>query len=160
VSWLAFAGGAGVGTVVATAVGKLLDVWQESRRARQEHRVWLRGARMEAFGKLSEELLSFGLKSRVFDDIWAFRAVAARAELLIDDADLLGDVRGLISDLYDVNAQGLTRAETQVSDDFTFTFSDGTTLSKPDIERGVYFTRLEKRADELVARLGAVIRQP
>jgi hypothetical protein len=175
-NWWGLAAAVLSGTALAAVLGKLLDLWLlEPMRARSEQRRWLRETRLEAFSRLSEEVLSFGLKNATFDDIWKFRTISARAELLVDDAKLLGDIRGFISDLYEMNAHGLTRMKAApgsndlelvlpdgsrhaVPDDFALTLSDGTTLTKADIANTTYFISLEKRADDLVARLGASVR--
>ena len=164
------------GTALAAVLGKLVDLlWLEPMKIRSEQRRWLRETRLEAFSKLSEEVLSFGLNNAAFDDIWKFRTVSARAELLVDDEKLLGDIRGFISDLYEMNAHGLTRMKAApgsndlelvlpdgsrqaVPDDFALELSNGKTLTKPDIVNGMYFRSLEQRADDLVVRLGALVR--
>ena len=158
-NWWGLAAAVLSGTALAAVLGRLLDLWWlEPMRAKSEQRRWLRETRLEAFSKLSEEVLSFGLKNATFNDIWKFRAISARAELLVDDAKLLGDVRAFIADLYEMNMRGVTKMGKEVPDDFVLELSNGTKLTKSDIVNGTYFESLEQRADGLVARLGALVR--
>jgi hypothetical protein len=173
-SWWGLAAAVLSGTALATVLSKLLDWWVlEPQRAKAEQRRWLRATRLEAFAQLSEELLSFGMKSGVALDFQRLRAISARSELLIDDPKLLRDLRSLIGDMFTWNTGGspgqLTAAQKQrgvsirLGDgtelrDFTLRLEDGTPMTKEEIVRTGDYIELQKRADDLVERLGRVTR--
>jgi hypothetical protein len=155
-------------------IGKLFDTWfLEPQRAKLERERWLRETRLEAFAQLSAELMSFGTKSGAALDFQRLRAISARSELLVDDPVLLRDLRSLMSDMFTGNTGGspgpLTAAQKQrgVSIElgdgtelkaFTVRLEDGTLLTKEDIVRTGDYMELEKRADDLVQRLGRAAR--
>jgi hypothetical protein len=173
-SWWSLAGAVLSGAALGSVLGKLLDLWfLEPQRAKVEQRRWLRAARLEAFAQFSAELMSFGTKSGAALDFQRLRAISARSELLIDDPVLLRDLRSLIGDMFTWNTGGspgpLTAAQKQrgvsikLDDgtelkDFTLKLEDGTLLTKESIVRTGDYMELEKRADDLVERLGRAAR--
>lgn len=98
---IAIVGSATFGAVI----GKVMDAFLLAKiNNAYEKKKWLRQAKLEAFTELSQELLSLGLKSEVFDDEWRFRALTARAMLLIEnEKNLIEKIRSFISILTEEN---------------------------------------------------------
>ena len=103
-----------------------------------EKRKWLRQARLEAFTDLSQEILSLGLKNAVYDDEWRFKALAAKAILLIEDENLTKDIHSFIDTLSEE-----TRKDRDVSD------------VNAMIERGLVLQELHSKALSIVKSLNA-----
>jgi len=158
-NWWALAGAVLSGTALATALGKLIDLlWLEPLRLKADRLRWLREARLEAYASLSEEILSMGIRSEIVADYQLFRAKAARAELLTDDTQLLADLRKFSTDLLNFSRGGTMGFKITSPADLKVTLEDGTVLGKKELEKVLDYESLEERANELVDRLGRIVR--
>ena len=158
-NWWALAGAVLSGTALATVLGKLIDLWWlEPKKLKAERLRWLREVRLQAYASLSEELLSMGVKSRVWENYQLFRAKAARAELLTDDAQLLQDLRELSKDLFLWSIGKSHGVEVLNFPEGSVRLPDGTPITRKDVERVEEYGDLEKRANDLVVRLGRAVR--
>jgi len=149
-----------VGTIIGSAAfgavaGKLLDAFVLSRiNDKYERKKWLREIKIEAFTKLTEELLSLGVKGQLHDDPWRFRALAAKAILLLDDSILIKDIYAFIDKLYQINT-GSSVAVSNLPDDFSIQLPSGAKATKKDLEKGFALNELEKHAINIANELGA-----
>ncbi|WP_320043853.1 hypothetical protein [uncultured Desulfobacter sp.] len=79
-------GAIGIGAILT----KILDiVWLQNSIEKKEHFAWLREKRIEAFSKLSKELISFGLHDKKLKNPFEIFAIASEAMLLIEDEVLI-----------------------------------------------------------------------
>lgn len=159
-------------TVLATIVGKLLDrLFLEPQRAKVEQQRWLRESRLEAFARLSEELLSLGIPSGTFIDPWRFRAIAARAVLLIpsEDQPLVQRIHEFTEAVWHMSRCDGSRvtlrsgtAEVPPQREEDAKFAERNRLSFPEVrvnlERGTYMEKLTRVAFVIVDGLGELAR--
>ena len=148
-----------VGTIIGSAafgavVGKFMDAFILSQiNDKYARKKWLREIKIEAFTKLTEELLSLGVKGQLHNDPWRFRALAARAILLLDNQILIEDIHTFIDELYKINT-GLSGAVSNPPDDFSMTLPSGAMATKKDAEKGFALNELEKQAINIASALG------
>lgn len=151
-------------TVIGSAsfgavAGKLLDAFVLSHISdKYEKKKWLRQTKIEAFTKLTEEMLSLGIKGQLFDDPWQFRALAAKAILLLDDPKLIKDINIFIDELYKINT-GLSAAVSNLPNDFSIELPSGTKATKKDFEKGFALNEMEKQAMHIAKELGDNLRE-
>jgi len=152
-----------VGTIIGSAafgavVGKFMDAFVLSHvNEKYERKKWLREIKIEAFTKLTEELLSLGVQRQLHDDPWRFRALAAKAILLLNDSILIKDIHTFIDELYKINT-GLSRAVSNLPDDFSMELPSGAMTTKKDLETGFALAELEKQAINIANALGDNLR--
>lgn len=139
--------------------GKLLDALVLSRISdKYEKKKWLRQTKIEAFTRLTEEMLSLGLKGQLHDDPWQFRALAAKAILLLDDPKLIEDINVFIDELYKINT-GLSAAVSNLPNDFSIELPSGAKATKKDFEKGFALNKIEKQAMHIAKELGDNLRK-
>lgn len=143
-----------VGTIIGSAAfgavaGKLLDAFVLSRVSdKYERKKWLRQTKIEAFTQLIEQMLSLGIKGQLHDDPWRFRALAAKAILLLDDPILIKNIHIFIDELYKINTE-LSAAE----------LPSGTKATKKHFEKGFALNEMEKQAINIANKLGENLRK-
>lgn len=151
-------------TVIGSAsfgavAGKLLDAFVLSNIIdKYEKKKWLRQTKIEAFTKLTEEMLSLGIKGQLFDDPWQFRASAAKAILLLDDPKLIEDIDVFINELYKINT-GLSATVSNLPNDYSVELPSGAKATKKDFEKGFALKELEKQAMHIAKELGDNLRK-
>ena len=151
------------GTIIGSAafgavVGKFLDAFVLSRiNDKYERKRWLRQTKIEAFTQVTEELLSLGVKRQLHDDPWRFRALAAKAILLLDDPILIKDIHIFIDELYKINA-GLSEAVSNLPEEFSIELPSGAKATKKDLGKGFALNELEKQAISIANALGGNLR--
>jgi len=151
------------GTIIGSAafgavIGKFLDAFVLSRiNDKYERKKWLRQIKIEAFTQLNEELLSLGVKGQLHDDPWRFRALAAKAILLLDDPILIKDIYNFIDELYKINS-GLSVAVSNLPEEFSIELPSGAKATKKDLEGGFALNELEKQAISIANALGGNLR--
>lgn len=148
-----------IGSAAFGAVaGKLLDALVLSRISdKYEKKKWLRQTKIEAFTKLTEEMLSLGIKGQLHDDPWQFRALAAKAILLLDDQKLIKDIIVFIDELYKINT-GLSAAVSNLPNDFSIELPSGAKATKKDIEKCFALNEMAKQAMHIAKELGDNLR--
>jgi len=151
------------GTIIGSAafgavIGKFLDAFVLSRiNDKYERKKWLRQIKIEAFTQLTEELLSLGVKGQLHDDPWRFRALAAKAILLLDDPILIKDIYNFIDELYKINS-GLSVAVSNLPEEFSIELPSGAKATKKDLEKGFALNELEKQTISIANALGGNLR--
>ena len=151
------------GTIIGSAafgavIGKFLDAFVLSRiNDKYERKKWLRQIKIEAFTQLTEELLSLGVKGQLHDDPWRFRALAAKAILLLDDPILIKDIYNFIDELYKINS-GLSVAVSNLPEEFSIELPSGAKATKKDLEMGFALNELEKQTISIANALGGNLR--
>jgi hypothetical protein len=152
-------------------VGRMLDAFLLARiNARQQRERWLREARFKAFSELAAELNSLGFRSEVADNPWRFMGIAASAELLIPDGELVAEIRKFVDDVYAL--QHLDGSSVKVNGRVVEPGSaeekamrqrmkcdDPTVNPMRAIEKGVWIQALEGRAQTIVRRLSSLVAQ-
>jgi hypothetical protein len=98
-----------------------------------------------------------GLRTGIRENFQLVRAKAARAELLIDDVQLLQDLRKFSEDLF-VWSRGGSLGTKVSGDPPPMELPDGAVATKKDVERSLDYGHLEDRANDLVLRLGKALR--
>ena len=152
-----------IGTIIGSAAfgavaGKLLDGFVLSRISdKYERKKWLRQIKIDAFTQLTEEMLSLGVKGQVHDDPWGFRALAAKAILLLDDQMLIKNIQIFIDQLYKLNT-GLSVAISNLPEDFSVKLPSGSMATKKDLEKGIAINEMEKQAINIANALGKNLR--
>lgn len=146
------AGSATIGAVI----GKVLDAfvitpWSD----RYERKRWLRQAKVEAYTRLTEELLSLGMVSGAVADPYKFRTMSAKAILLIDDPQVIADIEHIIQDIWHLSFDPSSVIKSNLPDDWTMTFPDGSIGTKQTFLRGVGMDQLEKEAFKVAEKLAA-----
>lgn len=149
-----------VGSVAFGAVaGKLLEAYLLAPISdRFERKRWLRERKIEAFTKLTEEMLSLGLERGLQDNPWRFRALGAKAILLIEDKKLINDIQKFIDELYAICTDLSTKVTSNLPDDFSITLPNGKKATKKDLERGVALDIMGKEAIKIADKLGKNLR--
>ncbi len=153
-----------IGTVIGSAAfgavaGKLLDAFILMRISdKYERKKWLRQTKIEAFTQLTEEMLSLGIKGQVHDDPWRFRALAAKAILLLDDPKLVEKIQTFIDELYKINT-GLYAAISNLPENFSVELPSGSKATKKDFEKGFALNEMEKEAIKIADQLAKNLRE-
>ena len=153
-----------IGTVIGSAAfgavaGKLLDAFILTRISdKYERKKWLRQTKIEAFTQLTEEMLSLGIKGQVHDDPWRFRALAAKAILLLDDPKLVEKIQTFIDELYKINT-GLYAAISNLPENFSVELPSGSKATKKDFEKGFALNEMEKEAIKIADQLAKNLRE-
>lgn len=144
------AGSAALGAVA----GKLLEaLFLSSITDRYERRRWLRQAKMESYVRVMEELVSLGLHTGVHDDPWKFKAVCAKALLLVEDAALIPELQKTILSIYWLRFPNAEGVDLHAMKDLKITLPDGTVLGKEELEKGVALSIVEKKVIKLIEAL-------
>ena len=123
-----------------------------------ERKKWLRQTKIEAFTQLTEEMLSLGIKGQVHDDPWRFRALAAKAILLLDDPKLVEKIQTFIDELYKINT-GLYAAISNLPENFSVELPSGSKATKKDFEKGFALNEMEKEAIKIADQLAKNLRE-
>jgi len=106
--WIQFFTGIGLGTLGA----KLLDIlWLQRRVEQEQHRVWLRDKRLEAFTEVTKEFVSFGLHEGKNRTSFQSYGVVSKALLLLDDNALAERIDRFVIEMERMNR--LTDSEVQ-----------------------------------------------
>jgi hypothetical protein len=153
-----------IGTVIGSAAfgavaGKLLDAFVLTRISdKYERKKWLRQTKIEAFTQLTEKMLSLGIKGQVHDDPWRFRALAAKAILLLDDPKLVEKIQTFIDELYKINT-GLYAAISNLPENFSVELPSGSKATKKDFEKGFALNEMEKEAIKIADQLAKNLRE-
>jgi len=153
-----------VGTIIGSAAfgavaGKLLDAFILSRVSdKYERKKWLRQTKIEAFTQLTEQMLSLGIKGQLHDDPLRFRALAAKAILLLEDPILIKNIYIFIDELYQINT-GLSAAISNLPEDFSIELPSGAKATKKHFEKGFALNEMEKQAINIANKLGENLRK-
>jgi len=123
-----------------------------------EKKRWLRQTKLDAYTKLTEEILSLGLQRKTFDDPWKFKAISAKAILLIQDKETKKDIEEIIENIYKLSYDPSSIATSNLPDDFTMTLPGGKKATKTDLERGFAVEAIGKDAIKVTNKLGEDLR--
>lgn len=147
--------GAIVGSAAFGAVaGKMLDAFVITPWAdRYQKKRWLRQTKIEAYTKLTEEILSLGMHTGVMDDPLKFRGLCAKAILLIDDKQLIAEIERIIEDIYKLSYDPSSIVKSDLPDNFSVTLPNGRVGTKKHFERGVAIEEIGKEALKLAEKL-------
>ena len=103
-------------------------------------------------------MLSLGIKGQVHDDPWRFRALAAKAILLLDDPKLVEKIQTFIDELYKINT-GLYAAISNLPENFSVELPSGSKATKKDFEKGFALNEMEKEAIKIADQLAKNLRE-
>jgi hypothetical protein len=154
-----------IGTIIGSAAfgaiaGKLIEAFLLTPIVdKYERKKWLRQARIEAYSKLIEEILSLGLQSGVADNPWQFRAISSKAILLIEDNSLVKEIGNLITDIYKLTYDPSSIVTSNLPENFSIDLPGGEKATKKDLERGIAIDTIEKEALSLANKLGEELRR-
>lgn len=134
-------------------IGKILDAFLLTKMSEKyERKKWLREVKLEAFAKLSEEILSLGLKQGNFNNPWKFKSLGSKAFLFIEDETLIDEIKEFIEAVAKLS-MGDTGVTIDSSEEFKLKIANGKITGKKELKLGIAVEHLEKRAVSIVLKL-------
>lgn len=91
--WIVLISGVGLGTIIGTVLGKILDarlLYPITQKA--AHTEWLRNQRLAAYSAAAEDFLSFGLSRKITDNPFEGYEKIAKSLILADDDNLAKEI--------------------------------------------------------------------